>query len=87
MGSSPLTPEQARNILRETIGQDRVIFSIYAYTLAKARTLRIDDMRMDGKGRFWLRLAHKNRTETWQEIPAWLRFLIIERPLSGPDLA
>ena len=81
MGSSPLTPEEARQILREMDGQDAAIFSVYAYTLAKARTLRMFDLRTTDRNRHWVRLQRRNNTETWHQLPTWLWYKLLERPL------
>jgi lipopolysaccharide biosynthesis glycosyltransferase len=44
----------------------------------------MDDIHADGKGRFWLRLLHRNNTETWHEIPSWLWHEILNRPPYWP---
>jgi hypothetical protein len=79
MGSSSLTPDEARAIIHQMKGQDEAIFKVYACTLARVRTLTTADLRATGK-RFWVRLQHRNGSETWNEVPAWLWYNILARP-------
>lgn len=70
------TSREIRSILAGMSDRDRAIFSVYAFSPAKARTLKVSDMRTSNH-RYWLRVLRKNGDENWHEIPSWLWFDII----------
>ncbi len=66
-----LTSQEICTILAGMSDQDRAIFSVYAYSMARARTLQVSDLRSNGR-RFWLQIHKKNGRDDWQEIHSWL---------------
>lgn len=69
-----LTPQEVKQILSaipatRTGRQDRTMFRLYALSYARVRVITWSDIRR-ANGRFWLRVARRNGTETWHEITA-----------------